>query len=346
MSLQFLLLLGLAIYSTGSVASGGTQIEQVNDDSFHQVFSVNIENDSFTLFNQDKDYTFAFDVNYTLHFDPRQSHIFKRLTTKLHDRFGSKLSVEHKATSFNTGLFGFTPKVKSLQSTFKEGRPYSSLVYFTGANFFVDQEQHNSYSYELTLGLLGLNTFRHIQNAYHTQVGFKALQGWAEQLSQGGEFTGKLNASWQKVLKENSWFTLNQEINASVGYATGFTTKLYMRLGNISSPWWHFQPTADQYGTKPFSFSHTTSETYVSMGIFQKVHAYSAFLQGQLARNKHALTFTDTNPLLIGTWFGFHRSFKSGLSLKYQTVFQTSEIRKGKANRPMYWGGVNITQRF
>ncbi len=341
-SVQFLLYFFLPLYAQ----TAQSNLFNVDNPS---LLTLNIENDSLHIENQDKDYTFAIDVNYSVLHNKKggkpRGYIAK-INEALHQSLFSE-TASIAASSLSTGLFGFTAKIKSVPNTYIQERPYASILYFSFANYFLRPKQNQGVKYTLSAGFLGLNILKHLQNAYHQQVGFNTLNGWQKQLSKGGEPTIKFAIEWQQRLLSNKGrFSLSQSFESSIGFITEVNHSLYARLGKLSSPWWHQQSAEKNYGEKHFGTTDSSNETYLSLGIFNKLRLYNVFLQGQFKSRKQALHFTDLRSHVYGFWIGFEQHFQGGFKLAYKATYQSSEIKHGRANRAMRWGGISVSQRL
>lgn len=308
--------------------------------------AVDTDNDSFMSMNEDKDYTFSLGINYT-HLRPSQSLKPVHNILGLFNHFLLSDDVAPFASNYGFGLYGFTPKIKSIPNTWIMERPYASLNYFNFSNFYLAKSNNRAVKSSITLGVLGLDVARNIQNSYHERVGFNPLKGWMIQISDGGEMTAKYSVEWQQqIISLENHLDLMHSVETSIGYITELNHTAYLRVGLFSSPWWSYQPTTKNYGEKTLTLSPKAFEAYLSLGVVNRLRLYNSFLQGQFSEKEHAVSSNEANPHISSLWIGLTVALKTGLYVSYHANYQTSEVKSGRANRPMSWGSLVFSQSF
>lgn len=245
------------------------------------------------------------------------------------------------------GAFGFTPEDITVREANTNDRPYASLVYLSSSREQVDLVDNVAWKSTLTVGLLGLGLVGELQNIAHQGTNGKEAQGWDNQISEGGELTGRYVIARQKYfdsLSEN--VEVKSTVQASVGYLTEASWSLSMRTGRIHSPWSSFNPELASYGEKSSYSSNakSVSERYFWAGVAVKARAYNAFLQGQFRDSAVSYEHSELNPLLVEAWAGYTFAFKQGYRISYVLRGHSSEIQKGAGDRNLLWGGIIIAR--
>jgi hypothetical protein len=258
----------------------------------------------------------------------------------------SSLSTQ-ETFSREIGAFGFTPEDITVSVANADDRPYASLVYLSSSREQVDLVDNIAWKSTLTVGLLGLGLVGELQNIAHQGTNGKTAQGWDNQISEGGELTGRYVIARQKYFDS---FAENVEVKstvqASVGYLTEASWSLSMRTGRIHSPWSSFNPELASYGEKSSYSSNakSVSERYFWAGVAVKARAYNAFLQGQFRDSAVTYEHHQLNPVLVEAWAGYTFAFKQGYRISYVLRGHSSEIEEGAGDRNLLWGGIIIAR--
>ncbi|MCY4045463.1 MAG: DUF2219 family protein [Cellvibrionales bacterium] len=336
---KYITSLCFALLSANLIATPNFQFKK------HHI-AIDSDNDSFMAMNEDKDYTFSLGVNYS-HLEPLVSLQPIHTLLGVFNTFLLSDQIAPFASNYGFGLYGFTPKIKSIPNTWIAERPYASLNYFSFSNFYLSESNNRAVKSSISVGVLGLDLVRNIQNAYHEKVGFNALKGWMIQISDGGEPTAKYSLEWQhRIAGINNHLDIMQSVETSVGYITEVNHSAYLRVGIFSSPWWSYQPTTKNYGEKTLTLSPKAFDTYLSLGVVNRLRLYNSFLQGQFSEKDHAATTSEAKPYIASLWIGLTAAFKTGFRISYHANYQTSELNTGRANRAMSWGSFVFSQSF
>ncbi len=261
--------------------------------------------------------------------------------------FGRSTLSTQETFSREIGAFGFTPEDITVSEPDPNDRPYASLVYLSSSREQVDLVDNVAWKSTLTVGALGLGVVGELQNLAHEITSGKTAQGWDNQISDGGELTGRYVIARQKYFDS---FSENVEVKstvqASVGYLTEASWSLSMRTGRIHSPWASFNPELASYGEKSSYSSNAqpVSERYFWAGVAVKARAYNAFLQGQFRDSVVTYEHSQLNPLLVEAWAGYTFAFKQGYRISYVLRGHSSEIKEGAGDRNLLWGGIIIAR--
>ena len=243
-------------------------------------------------------------------------------------------------------MFGFTPEDISLSQTNPNDRPYASLIYFSSTRDQVDFANNVAWKSTLTLGVLGSDLVGKLQREVHSLTQSETPQGWDNQISQGGELTGRYLIARQDYWDDLSdKYEIKSTLQASVGYLSEVSWGMNLRRGKIHSPWASFNPDLTSYGEKSSSLTQAKNidEHYVWAGFAIKARAYNAFLQGQFRDSAVTYDQSDLRPILLEAWIGYTFAFKQGYRVSYVLRGHSSEIKQGAADRNLLWGGLVIS---
>lgn len=306
------------------------------------------DNDLFVPGHRDQDYTYG--LNFT---QAGESTRNARLSLNapliaIDELIGfTHTSLSTRETfSREVGAFGFTPEDITVSEANPNDRPYASLIYLSSSREQVDLVKNVAWKSTLTLGALGLGLVGELQNLVHQGTNGKEAQGWSNQISDGGELTGRYVIARQQYFDEFSEnLEIKSTIQASVGYLTEASWSWNLRAGKIHSPWSSFNPELASYGEKS-SYSSTAkpiNEHYFWAGVALKARAYNAFLQGQFRNSEVTYDHDQLNSFLVEAWAGYTFSFKQGYRISYVLRGHSSEINEGAGDRNLLWGGIIVT---
>ena len=307
------------------------------------------DNDLLVPGHRDQDYTYGLNFTQTGE-SVRDAAIALNKPLVVIDNF---IGFEHSSIgtqetfSREIGAFGFTPEDITVSEANPDDRPYASLIYLSSSREQVDLVDNIAWKSTLTVGALGLGLVGELQNIAHQGTNGKDAQGWNNQISEGGELTGRYVIARQKYFDN---FSENVEVKstvqASIGYLTEASWSMSMRTGRIHSPWSSFNPELASYGEKSSYSSNAKSvdERYFWAGVAIKARAYNAFLQGQFRDSAVTYEHHQLNPLLVEAWAGYTFAFKQGYRISYVLRGHSSEIEEGAGDRNLLWGGIIIAR--
>lgn len=336
----------LAISFVFAVFSATTYAE--NTDS---VLAISTDNDLFAPTQTDRDYTAGVSITYSSNSDGFSNNVFSRVTGNIDQKLLGgffQLPAKPVSTALEFGAYGFTPEKIEAETIDRDDRPYSSMVYISSSRSYQQPGSGAGWTTSLTVGALGLDVFKSGQNTIHKAIGSDRAEGWEHQISEGGEPTLRYSAAYHQYLNASQPDRkFKVTYFGSVGYLTEFGAALVFRDGLISSPDNRFNPELMAYGERAPSVSTPGGrEDYFWGGMSVKARAYNAFLQGQFRDSDHELGANDLNILLAEVWAGYTHSFWAGTELSYVLRVQSSEIRSGKGNRTLAWGGLVLSKRL
>ncbi|WP_086933035.1 lipid A deacylase LpxR family protein [Agarilytica rhodophyticola] len=321
----------------------------VNSHGAKQGWAVAFDNDVLVPGSRDQDYTYG--VNVTLAGDKTKDH-----WASLHQPLSwldSKFQIKHDDNALAShkieyGLFGFTPEDIGQAAPAFDDRPYASLIYVSSTTEHYNPQSETSWSSTLTVGALGLGIVGELQESVHDLTSGDQPLGWNNQISDGGELTARYSiARQQLLLKTSSGAELKNTLQASVGYITEVSWSLGGRIGKIHTPWVSFNPELISYGEKsaPTSSTHVY-EHYLWGGVAIKGRAYNAFLQGQFRDSAVEYDTGEVNHAILEGWLGYTLALTNGYRFTYSLRAHTSEIKDGRGDRNVIWGGLQLAKSF
>ncbi len=307
------------------------------------------DNDVLVPGGRDQDYTYGINFTQTGN-NAREASISLNNPLLVLDKWlgneRSSLSLQ-EAFSREIGVFGFTPEDISISQANPNDRPYASLIYLSSSREQIDLVDNVAWKSTLTLGALGLAIVGELQNVVHEATNSERPQGWDNQISDGGELTGRYVVARQKYIEGFSDnLEVKSTVQASLGYLTEASWSLSFRKGRIHSPWSSFNPELASYGEKSSHSSNSkpVNEHYFWAGVALKARVYNAFLQGQFRNSAVTYEHNQLNPVLIEAWAGYTFAFKQGYRISYVLRGHSSEIREGAGDRNLLWGGIIIAR--
>ena len=289
----------------------------------------------------DQDYTGG--ISFTYNDDSRSDNLISlKQLRKSVDRFilSTPQNSIRPSSSGQVGALVCTPKSNASTSIDRSDRPYASLIFVSSGEMHIEKD-HAVFS-SLTLGVLGSSVASELHKSIHTITGSELELGFRNQISAGAEPTAKYTFASQNLLSlgENSDLKVSYQTN--VGYLTEASASMSFRIGNMSSPWWGFNPELNDYignATPVLKLNNKTNEFYLFVGSRIKARIYNSFLQGQFRSSAHKMTASQLEPILFHAWLGLTGNI-SKTSVSYTLNYQTKEVRFGKAARNHFWGGI------
>ena len=308
-----------------------------------------IDNDVFVPGGRDQDYTYGINFTQTGKMANEALLSFDKPLMIVDDFIGNhhKPIGVQQTFSREIGAFGFTPEDINASKANPNDRPYASLIYASSSREQIDLVENIAWKSTFTLGVLGLSAVGKLQNWVHEATGSEKPKGWDNQISNGGELTGRYVIAHQKYLDDISGgLEVKSTLQASIGYLTETSWSLSFRQGIIHSPWASFNPELASYGEKSSYTSNAKSvnERYFWGGVTIKARGYNASLQGQIRENAVSYNRNQLNPVLVEAWAGYTFAFKEGYRISYVLRGHSSEIKEGAGNRNLLWGGVIIAR--
>lgn len=315
-----------------------------------QVIALSVDNDLFVPTTTDRDFTAGFALTYTGHAGRKYWRSLDNLVGTLDNWLGTNpAQSERRLTpSIEFGGYGFTPDKIDSKQVQSNDRPYASLIYLSASRAYHSADGKNAWTTSLTVAALGLSIFEAGQNRVHKLIGSEQAVGWDHQVSEGGELTFRYQSAYHNYWQINSHSVQYKTTYfGSVGYLTEAGIAISTRQGRIASPDYRFNPELVSYGERANEAAASPfagTENYFWGGIALKARAYNAFLQGQFRSSSHTLGGSELRPLLAEAWAGYTRSLDQDIKVSYVIRAQSSEIRHGKGDRGLLWGGFVLSK--
>lgn len=321
------------------------------------MMSLYVDNDLFTGNNKDEDYTGGMALAFSG--EKASSHPFSidrpltwiNKTGRIPELLGMQdENISRTLHSCEIGLAAFTPTDIINESPIDNDRPYSSLIYISNTQQKVSADFQNALITSFSIGVLGLPLAGDIQNGIHSVIGSDQAEGWDNQISEGGEPTFKYSMAYQHYLDTgNDNVQLTTSTGLSLGYITEGILGVSMRTGLIHTPRWSFNVHNSNYGEKSnitLPASQYLNEFYLIAGANLKVRAYNSLLQGQFRDSKVSYSSNEVQALIYEGWLGFGCEFNSGIKLNYLFRHQSSEVKKGLADRSFTYAEFVASYKF
>jgi hypothetical protein len=310
-----------------------------------QATVVQIDNDLLAPGNHDRDYTGGLAVSL-----PQVGETEGWQPHRWLEPLAGRRAGHEELRSLQIQVMAFTPGNIEAPGVVDGDRPYASLWAITGARMRVRDDQQAAVYAALTIGALGLGVTEAAHRAVHRGTGAVVPQGYAHQVSAGGEPTAKLTFAHRKRLsggqssqRGDIWLTLA----ASAGYLTEGSLGLSGRWGARTTPWWSSTADLADYSPAPdFGILPQRRELYIEGGLRLRLRAYNAFLQGQFRHSDHRLIAAEMEHVIVEARVGISATLAHRWKLSLGLVGQTGETRHGPASRRHAWGSISMAHFF
>lgn len=326
-------------------------------DAAHFGWSLRLDDDGFAAHNrEDRDYTAGLSFTF---YDPSERRLTAAVRKAL--RWMDKSTGFAQSDACESGLqrtqisdFGlvlFSPDEIGRVHPSDADRPYANLLYFSSSHYALTAEQSVMRQSTMTIGFLGTPAAEAIHSGVHKVLGSQDPRGYSQQISNGGELTGRYSVARRTLLSMGSGrnqYDLSIALEGSVGYLTEGVVGLGLRWGRIASPWWSSVADHADYDSQPslaIVGASALPDLYVSTGIKLRARAYNAFLQGQFRDSDAAFSASQLQPIIREAWLGVVADL-GDFRLSYTLRFQSAEIREGEGARDLRWAGLAVSKRF
>ena len=314
--------------------------------------TLRIDDDFLALSGRDADYTGG--LAYALTGD---APVGPRWLGRTLDRIDDALRVprasagrEHDA--FEIGLQIFTPRDLTAERALPEDRPYANLVYASSSRLTRDADRDTVRQTTFTIGVLGLPLVGALHRALHEALGSPLPNGYAHQISDGGEPTFRYAFSSRRLIASGTLggrsYSARLGFTANAGYLTDATVEIALRSRSDGVPWWGASPPLSDYAGQPpiaaGSAAAPARGTVFEAGVAARARAYNAFLQGQLRSSDVTFSSSELNHFLLEAWFGMSIVLRGGLEIGYSLRWQSPEIAAGTGSRSFAWGTLSFSR--
>ena len=313
-------------------------------------WAVSIDNDILVPSSRDQDYTYGSSISvagkstrdYFLSLDRPLSWLNQSIGISAKNRTPT-------SHGYEVGLYGFTPEDTSGTSRSNDDRPYASIVYWSSSQELATASPNRIWRSTLTVGIMGLDIVGDLQNEVHRITDSDRANGWDKQISDGGELTARYS-----IAKQIRWDLNNPNIElktstqASLGYLTEVSWGASLRMGKIASRWQSYNPELTAYGEQSNQSvdDQLVVERYFLLGAAIKARSYNAFLQGQFRDNDFDYSASELNHAIFEAWAGYSHSFRQGYRVSYLLRAHSSEVKRGRGDRNLIWGGLTLSKAY
>jgi outer membrane protein LpxR len=331
-------------------ATAPSRVTAADDD---RGWTLRIDDDFLALGERDADYTGGF--AYTLNDD---APVGPRFLARALDWIDDALRVPHAGAqaeprAFEIGVQLFTPRDLTAEEALPDDRPYANLVYASTSSIARDDARDVVRQTTFTIGVLGLPVIGDLHRALHELLQSPLPNGYAHQVSDGGEPTFRYSFSSQHRLASGTLggrpYSARFGFTANAGYLTDASAEIAIRSGPERVPWWSAPPPLSDYaGQPPVRPASAASPRGVVLegGLAVRARAYNAFLQGQVRHSDVTFAWDELNHLLLEAWFGISAQREGGLAISYSLRWQSPEIAAGTGSRSFAWGTLSFARGF
>lgn len=319
-------------------------------------WSLRIDDDGLAFGHRDRDYTGGLALTLTgaaarRNWNPAGALRWVDGKIGLAANTGVKMT---RTPALEIGLELFTPQNLRTRTAMRDDRPYASLMYLSTSTLSHAPAARTAYQSTLTFGFLGLPLAGQIQRAVHGLVHYTLPQGYAHQISAGGEPTLRYAVARYGLIKAGMLaaqrYALRFDTGASAGYLTEATAGLTVRWGSKTSPWWESTARLGEYAgqpviTSPSAPAHPDKRAFALFaGVKLRARLYNSFLQGQFRHSDVAYSSSDLEHVLYEAWIGADVALKNNLTISYVLRRQTKEPKAGRDAHGFTWAALRISR--
>ncbi|HUO69022.1 MAG TPA: lipid A-modifier LpxR family protein [Gammaproteobacteria bacterium] len=344
----------LTVACVAALAAAALSRDAAADDaSKDHGWTLRIDDDFLALAERDADYTGGF--AYTLNDD---GPVGPRWLGRALDWIDDALRAPRDGTAaspraFEIGVQLFTPRDLTAEEALPDDRPYANLVYASTSSLTRDEARDVVRQTTFTIGVLGLPITGDLHRALHELLQSPLPNGYAHQISDGGEPTFRYAFSSQHLLASGTLgerpYSARFGFTANAGYLTDASAEIAIRSGPERVPWWSAPPPLSDYAGQPPMRQPSAASprgVVVEGGLAVRARAYNAFLQGQVRHSDVTFAWGELNHLLLEAWFGISAQREGGLAISYSLRWQSPEIAAGIGSRSFAWGTLSFARGF
>lgn len=329
--------------------------------------SLTTDNDVFSPYNQDQNYTMGASVEYLGKYADKNYLVFPWIRKGVDKIFGLKKQYAHASDSLSGISFivgAFTPKGIAAVEPIVDDRPFSCIAAISSFrtslfNKEEDEINQSALTTRLNIGLLGTSLGDNVQSYIHRKRWFGSTrpvpQGWDNQISNGGEPTLLYQIQYTKPLiiknlldKEGlpidrKMFEVNYFMETNLGYYTNMAGGLVTRFGNYSLPFWYSNSSGMSSVSMAPGEERSKSKLgfFFTLGVRARTVLYNGLLQGQFRHSTHTLSRKEINPFILESEFGAVITYKFLFLQILPIQLRTAEFNLPTA-RTHIWGGGSL----
>lgn len=325
------------------------------DEPYDAGWQLYFDNDLFTGTDTDRDYTGGFAVAFSGR-RAREWRFSMDAGLDWIDTLTGIQGLQNQEDGFlrhtmEFGLVMLTPEDISTSLPQPDDHPFGNFLFVANSQQVTFADKRSVLHSALTVGLIGTNVGPAAQSLIHSASGSETPRGWGNQLSDGGELTGKYSIMAQKnLVKRYGRFSyeFSSAVEGNIGFNTDVAVSLSTRFGQLRSPWWSFAPHQSDYInlgqtiTSRIDERILPAELFGWAGIKAKYSAYNGFLQGQFRHSAVKFDHDELRHDVYEGWLGITKTWTSGFGLSFFVRKRSGEI-KGPANRNPLWSGFIVS---
>lgn len=328
---------------------------QTFDEASDVGWQLYFDNDLFSGSKEDRDYTGGFALAYSgrrardwwFSLDPWLNRIDD--LTGIHKRKSAATGFLRHTIEF--GLVLLTPDNLTTESPQVNDRPFANFLFMSNSQQMTSPNKNLILQSALTVGLVGTKVGPTIQSTIHSAIGGEQANGWGNQISNGGELTGKYSVMAQKnlVRRYNRFsYEFSGAVEGNVGFNTDIAVSLTTRFGQLKSPWWSFTPYQSDYinlgqaRTSQINKKIMPAEIFGWAGVKAKYSIYNGFLQGQFRHSEVRIGSSELKRGVFEAWLGATSSWRNGIGLSFFIRKRTAEINRSYS-RDALWSGFILS---
>jgi len=251
---------------------------------------------------------------------------------------------------FASGILTFTPNNLSAENVVINERPYANMLYLGQQKVWQNSTDRVTKG-DLVFGVIGLGFVEDLQTSIHDATDSEDVNGWQNQISDGGEATGliryaSLTRLYSSADSQASNTSARLSLAASVGYVSEVSIGLAGRWSNVDALWWRNDYDSSDYARLDGEqISSGPSGIELIWGARVGYRAYDAFLEGQTKSSIHTFDRSDLESTIVTGWLGVNALF-DGWSIGYVLHVESNQLEPINGEKWFSWGKLNLSMRW
>ena len=325
------------------------------DEPYDAGWQLYFDNDLFTGSDIDRDYTGGIALAFSGRRAREWWYSLDPWLTRLDELSGvHDIQFANDGFSRHTLEFGvvlFTPKDLSATAPLPADHPYGNFLFLVNRRHATFPAKRFVLQSALTVGVIGTRAGPEIQNTIHSITDSAPARGWKNQISDGGEITGRYSVMAQKNLVQHNGkfsYEFSGALEGNLGLNTDISASIATRFGYIRSPWWSFVPHQSDYInlgqtiTSRIDQRILPAEFFGWAGVKAKYSVYNGFLQGQFRDSQVTYDRNELEHDVYEIWSGVTKTWNNGFGFSFFVRSRTGEI-KGPNSRNPRWSGFIVS---
>ena len=291
--------------------------------------TLQLDNDLFAVSNRDRDYAGCLAASF-----PQTAAPARWDPQRLLEPLARAPGTERVLRARQFQIVAFSPGELSQAGIQHDDRPYASLWAIASARQVIAEDGRQATFTSLAIGALGLQATAAVHRALHRLSATELPEGYAHQISAGGEPTASLMMAHRQLLVGGDigpgtdlWVT----VAGRAGYLTEASIGVTARFGDRGTPWWSSGADLADYAAAPdFGIASLGGERSVEVGMRVSARAYNALVQGPFRHSDLRLDRSDLETIVARAWVGATLATFSGARFYYRLTAQTACISGGR----------------